>query len=56
MVNVSPSLSHSTDPISVAESSHQPQYSATIGKVTNGTFTAVGAPQSFYVVPLPAGK
>jgi len=24
-----------------------------IGKVTNGTFTAVGTPQSFYVVTLP---
>jgi hypothetical protein len=32
------------------------KYSATIGKVTNGTFTAVGAPQSFYVVPLPDAK
>ena len=32
------------------------RYVATIGKVTNGTFTAVGAPQSFSVVPLPAGK
>jgi len=32
------------------------RYIATIGKVTNGTFTAVGAPQSFSVVPLPAGK
>jgi photosystem II stability/assembly factor-like uncharacterized protein len=32
------------------------RYTATIGKVTNGTFTAVGAPQSFVVVPLPAGK
>jgi hypothetical protein len=29
------------------------RYSATIGKVTNGTFTAVGSPQSFYVLPLP---
>ena len=34
----------------------QGKYSATIGKVANGTFTAVGAPQSFYVVPLPEGK
>lgn len=32
------------------------RYTATIGKVTNGTFTAVGAPQSFAVVPLPSGK
>lgn len=32
------------------------KYSATIGKVANGTFTAVGAPQSFYVVPLPTAK
>ena len=32
------------------------QYTATIGKVINGTFTAVGGPQSFHVVPLPAGK
>jgi photosystem II stability/assembly factor-like uncharacterized protein len=32
------------------------RYTATIGKVTNGTFTAVGAPQSFSVVPLPSGK
>ncbi|MCR4373234.1 MAG: glycosyl hydrolase [Acidobacteria bacterium] len=31
----------------------QGKYTATIGKVTNGTFTAVGAGQSFYVVPLP---
>jgi photosystem II stability/assembly factor-like uncharacterized protein len=31
----------------------QGKYTAAIGKVTNGTFTAVGAPQSFYVVPLP---
>ncbi len=29
------------------------RYTATIGKITNGTFTAVGAGQSFYVVPLP---
>lgn len=28
-------------------------FTATIGKVANGTFTAVGAPQSFSVVPLP---
>jgi len=34
----------------------QGKYSATIGKVANGTFTAVGAPQSFYVVPLPDAK
>jgi photosystem II stability/assembly factor-like uncharacterized protein len=31
----------------------QGKYTATIGKVTNGTFTAVGAGQSFYVVPIP---
>ncbi len=32
----------------------QGRYTATIGKVVNGTFTAVGAPQSFAVMPLPA--
>lgn len=31
----------------------QGRYTATIGKVVNGTFTAVGAGQSFFVVPLP---
>ena len=31
----------------------QGRYTATIGKVVNGTFTAVGAGQSFSVVPLP---
>lgn len=31
----------------------QGRYTAAIGKVTNGTFTAIGAGQSFYVVPLP---
>jgi len=31
----------------------QGRYTATIGKVANGTFTAMGAGQSFYVVPLP---
>jgi len=34
----------------------QGRYTATIGKVANGTFTAVGAGQSFSVVPLPEGK
>jgi hypothetical protein len=32
------------------------RYTATIGKVSGGTFTAVGAPQSFQVVPLPSDK
>ena len=31
----------------------QGRYTATIGKVVGGTFTAVGAPQTFAVVPLP---
>ncbi len=31
----------------------QGRYTATIGKVVNGTFTAVGAGQSFSVIPLP---
>ena len=31
----------------------QGTFTASIGKVVNGTFTAVGAPQSFSVVPLP---
>ncbi|NQW05684.1 MAG: glycosyl hydrolase [Acidobacteria bacterium] len=32
------------------------RYSAVIGKVANGTFTAVGGPQSFLVMPLPDKK
>ncbi len=34
----------------------QGRYTATIGTVANGTFTAVGAGQSFTVVPLPDGN
>jgi len=32
------------------------RYSAVLGKMVNGTFTAVGSAQAFYVLPLPEGK